>query len=135
VDRSVQRFVTHISSICPNITFLGERHFSDIPSYISRFDVLINFKRTDFMTIGNDSMKIYEYLATGKPIVSTPVPPADRFTDLLYVASDKYEFAHHLTLALQEEDSKLREQRIKMARENSWAKRVDVILDEVMVLI
>ena len=41
-------------------------------------------------------MKIYQYLLSGKPIVSLPLSPADRFAGLIYVASDKFQFVEYL---------------------------------------
>lgn len=118
-----------------NLSYLGERSFKDIPGYLSDFDVLLNIKKNDHTTAGGESQKIYEYLASGKPIVTTPVPPADRFADLMYVSSDKIQFAEFLKTALEEDNEELRGKRIMIALENSWAKRVDVILDKVSQLL
>jgi glycosyltransferase involved in cell wall biosynthesis len=118
-----------------NLVYLGERCYSEIPDDISKCDVLMNIKKNDRSTAGGESQKIYEYLATGKPVVTTPVPPADRLTDLMYVASDKYQFAEFLKKALEEDDAEIREKRIKAAMDNSWAKRVDVILYKVSELL
>ena len=118
-----------------NLHYLDERNYKDIPGYMSDFDVLINIKKNDYTTAGGESQKIYEYLLTGKPIVSTPVPPADRFTDLMYVASDKFQFAEFLKIALEEDNVELREKRVKVAQDNSWAKRADVVLDKVSGLL
>lgn len=123
--------IDRLSKKYNNFQFLGERNYMDLPGCIEKFDVLISFKKNDHTTAGGDSQKIYEYLATGKPIVTMPVPPADRFSDLMYVASDKYEFAYYLRKALEEDDRELREKRKKAALANSWSKRVDVILDKV----
>jgi hypothetical protein len=76
-------------------------------------------------------MKIYQYLATGKPIVTTPVSPADRFDNVMYVASDKFEFVKYLKLASEENDPEMRRKRINMALENTWSKRADIILNRV----
>ena len=123
--------IDRMRALYPNLVYLGNCHFQDVPTHLSRFDVLISFKKPDLTTIGNDSMKIYEYLATGKPIVSTPVPPADRFADVIYVASDRAKFAQYLGEALAERDPRRRQQRIDLARDNSWTSRVDTILDGV----
>lgn len=112
-----------------NCSYLGERKFTEIPGYLSSFDVLISFKKADFSTRGNESMKIYQYLLSGKPIVSLPLSPADRFVDLIYVASDKLQFVEYLKQALVENDPEIRNKRITVALENTWAKRADVILD------
>lgn len=118
-----------------NLYFLGEKSFNDIPSYIEQFNVLINIKKNDYTTAGGDSQKVYEYLATGKPVVTTPVPPANRFADLMYVAYDKYQFVEYLNRALEENNSGLRERRVKTALDNSWAKRADVILTKISKLL
>lgn len=127
--------INRLIELHPNLSYLGERSFKDIPGYLSDFDVLLNIKKNDHTTAGGESQKIYEYLASGKPIVTTPVPPADRFADLMYVSSDKIQFAEFLKTALEEDNEELRDKRIMIAEENSWAKRVDVILDKVSQLL
>jgi hypothetical protein len=123
--------ITRLSRNYSNFKYYGERSYHDIPGYLRSFDVLISFKKADYSTAGNDSMKIYQYLATGNPVVTTPVPPAERFKELVYLACDKYQFADCLKAALEEDDGALRERRKAEARKNSWAKRVDVILENV----
>jgi glycosyltransferase involved in cell wall biosynthesis len=118
-----------------NFHYLGARSYHEVPKLLSDFDVLISPKKADHMTIGNDSMKIYEYLATGKPVVTTPVAPATLFADIIYVAGNKEEFADCLRSALQENDDTRRRMRIEASRENGWARRVDVILDRVSGLV
>ena len=118
-----------------NFHFLGEKNYKDVPLFTEKLDVLISFKKNDFTTAGGDSQKIYEYLATGKPIVTTPVPPAPRYKDVIYVAHDKVEFAEYLGKALEEDDPEKRTRRMEIARENSWEKRADVILEKVVGLL
>lgn len=118
-----------------NIYYLGKLNYKDIPAYISNFDVLINIKKNDYTTAGGESQKIYEYLLTGKPIVSTPVPPADNLRDSIYVATDKLQFVEKLKKALEENNLELRKKRIQIAMNNSWDKRIDVILNEVSKLL
>lgn len=117
-----------------NFHYLGTRSYREVPRLLSGFDVLISPKKADHMTIGNDSMKIYEYLATGKPVVTTPVAPADHFADIIHVASGKEEFAGCLRSALEEHDDARRKKRIDASRENDWSRRVDIILDRVAAL-
>jgi glycosyltransferase involved in cell wall biosynthesis len=117
-----------------NLFYLGPKSHNEIPGFMDRCDVLINVKKNDYTTSGADSIKIYEYLATGKPIVATPMPPAEKFADLIYVTSDKQRFVDYIYKALDENDGALREKRIKVAMDNSWTKRVDVILDKVAQL-
>ena len=130
-DKERFNHINNIASRYNNCHYLGARKFTEVPDYMAGFDVLISFKKADYKTRGNDSMKIYQYLATGKPIVTTPVSPADRFADLIYVASDKFEFVKYLKQALEENDPEISRKRINVALENTWSKRADVILDRV----
>jgi glycosyltransferase involved in cell wall biosynthesis len=118
-----------------NLFYLGPKNHDEVSGFMANCDVLVNIKNNDYTTSGADSIKIYEYLATGKPIVASPMPPADKFTDLIYVTSDKQRFVDYIHKALDENDGELREKRIKVAMDNSWAKRVDVILDRVAQLL
>ncbi len=118
-----------------NCYYLGERKFTEIPGYLSSFDVLMSFKKADFSTRGNDSMKIYQYLLSGKPIVTLPLSPADRFSDLIYVAADKFQFVTCLQQAFEENNPEIRNKRIHAALENSWAKRADTVLSRIRKLL
>lgn len=117
-----------------NCYYLGECIYTDVPHYLSSFDVLINIKKANKMTRGNDSLKIYEYLLTGKPIVSTPVSPANRLEDIIYVASDKLTFAEFLRTALEENNPEMKNKRMQAALENTWDKKVDIILSRIAQL-
>lgn len=127
IDRETTKGFRKIINQYKNCQYLGERRFTEIPGYLSSFDVLISFKKDDDSTRGNESMKIYQYLLSGKPIVSLPLSPADRFADLIYVASDKFQFVEYLKKALEENDPEMRNKRINTALENTWTKKADVI--------
>jgi len=118
----------------PNLYLLGHKPHTLIRSYQKHADILFSFKNPH-MTKGGDSLKIYEYLRTGNPIVSTKVSPAHRFNDLIYVANDKHQFDEYLKQALREDDQEKREKRKQAARDNTWEKRVDVILERVLRLL
>jgi len=71
-----------------------------------------------------DPQKIYDYLASGKPIVTTPVAGAERFADLVEIASTPMQFICAVDRALAEGDLD-REARLQAASANSWDERVE----------
>jgi len=73
-------------------------------------------------------LKLYEYLATGKPIVSTDLPAVRPFEGLVRIARHVTEFEQQVAEALQEQGETLRQQRLAAAQENSWEKRVEEII-------
>ena len=114
----------------PNVTFMGPILKSDVPAFLRECRVLFSFKRNDAITAGNDSMKIYEYLATGRPVVSTPVAPANRF-DAVYTAETPDAFEAALRTALAEDDPERVARRLELARRNSWTERIDTFVQGV----
>jgi len=73
----------------PNVYLLGDKHYNELPRYLSCFDVCI-LPNDPAADSAGDSIKLYEYLAAGKPVVSTSTAYARRLQHILSVA-DTYE--------------------------------------------
>jgi len=114
-----------------NTYFLGERPYSEIPKYLQRFDVcIIPFKLTP-LTLDTHPIKIYEYFAAGKPIVTTKLPEILPMKDLCYVANDKKDFLEKLDRAFKENDKERVQKRIKFSSTNTWKDRFDTLVLEI----
>ena len=72
-------------------------------------------------------MKIYDYLATGKPVVTTNFPTAYLFKDVIKIAKTKEEFIKHVKDSLYEDNTNLIHKRQKIAKKNTWDTRVEEI--------
>jgi len=112
----------------PNLFYLGEKEYLDLPEYVSRFDVgLVPFQVTN-MTRFSSPIKLYEYLAAGKPVVSTPIPEIAACPFAL-IARDSHEFAacleHAVSPHMQEMDLVRRRQ--EWVRRNSWLERAKAV--------
>ena len=67
-----------------NVRLLGIRPQSELPKYMAHFDVCLNLFKTDELTRDVSPLKFFEYLCTGKPIVTTPQPQqVMEFKDLI----------------------------------------------------
>jgi GT2 family glycosyltransferase/glycosyltransferase involved in cell wall biosynthesis len=107
----------------PNVKLLGEKSYSELPKYLYWFDVcIIPFKLTK-LTEATNPVKLYEYLSSGKPVVSTKLPELMLVSEYLYLAGDKDDFVAKIDNALNESDFNLVEKRIQMAKENTWETR------------
>lgn len=106
----------------PNARFLGARPYRDVPRYIEAFDVCWVPFTQDSVAFAANPVKIYEYLALGKPVVSTPVADTETFGDLVRVGSNAADITEALRQALQRspDDS---EARVAFANANTWAAR------------
>lgn len=107
-----------------NIYFLGHKPYGELPAYAVNFDVCIfPFKKTR-MTSYVNPVKIYEYLAMGKPVVATDLPEVMDMLPHIYAAENIEKFQSNLLKCLTQSDNHLIEARKSFARENTWEKRV-----------
>ncbi|NLP31080.1 MAG: glycosyltransferase family 1 protein [Clostridiales bacterium] len=108
-----------------NIKFLGLIPQVELPKYISKFDVCLNVFRQGRLSKDVSPLKLYEYLATGKPIVSTKEPlQVTDFSDVVYIAENADDFVVKCEEALNENDQEKVKKRIEYARACSWDERV-----------
>jgi len=105
----------------PNVRILGFKPTQQLPMYLHAFDVcLIPFLRNPFNR-ECDPLKFYQYVAMGKPVVSTPVVVAERYREICYLADSPEEFIAQTSNALGEGNSEaLRQARLSVAQAHSW---------------
>jgi glycosyltransferase involved in cell wall biosynthesis len=111
---------------CKNIVLTGSVDFSEMPQIMSSFDVCIVPHLVNNFTESLSPLKLYEYLASGLPTVSTPVSGFRNFPHLIHLAADNESFVNAVGVALSEPPS-IRRQRQAAATEHSWDARLDEI--------
>jgi glycosyltransferase involved in cell wall biosynthesis len=63
----------------PNVHLLGRRPYEELPRYLRGFDACLNPYVLDEVARHASPLKLYEYLAAGRPVVSVDMPEARRF--------------------------------------------------------
>ena len=107
----------------PNVQILGLRPQAELPAYLARFDVCLNPFRAGDLARDVSPLKFYEYLATGKPVVSTSQPvQVQAFADAVYIG-DGDGFIERVREALESDTPEKRAKRIEYARASSWDAR------------
>lgn len=77
----------------PNVHLLGQRPYEDVAGYMAACDVLIMpWNKSDWIEACNP-VKLKEYLAVGRPIVSTPFPELAHYAGHVVQARNSAEFA------------------------------------------
>jgi glycosyltransferase involved in cell wall biosynthesis len=116
----------------PNIHFLGKRPYESLPAYGKQFDAAIIPSRLNQFTLHANPLKLREYLALGKPIVSVSTPQIDKFSDVVAIARTREEFLAKLDDVLTKPPSMVDvERRLKRVASMSWRSRVGEVLDVV----
>ena len=119
----------------PNVRFLGRKPLVELPEYLNRFDVCLNLLRTGSMDGDILPPRIFEYFATGKPVVSMLQPgQVEQFPDVIYGAHTSAEFSQLCTSALAERGSWARDRRRSYGQIGSWSNRareVERILESI----
>jgi len=108
-----------------NIYFLGKKPKEKIPNFIANFDVcLIPYKTSLEFVKGCNPMKLYEYLAMSKPVVSTPIEAVKQCSPTVKIANDASGFEKAIEKFLRTQDNKDEIEKRKMiASENSWEEK------------
>ena len=110
----------------PNVHWLGPKLYEDIPDYARVFDVcLLPFKVSAEGRYLNPT-KTLEYLATGKPVLSTCIPDVERFySDTVAIVRTREEFVQMTRQLLERDTDAARAQRMAKAQNRSWETMVD----------
>lgn len=112
----------------PNVHVLGMRDYAEIPRYIQAFSVAVLPHRVDAVTDHMSPIKLYEYLATGKPVVATPVAGTEELDGLIQVAEPGQMFISALERALADDNPVAAAVRVRCAQKHSWEQRANQVL-------
>ncbi len=110
----------------PNVWFLGEKHRDEVPRYLWNMDVnLMLYRVSDRTWIkAGYPLKLHEYLAAGKPVVSADLPAVREFASVVRIAADVGDWLRGIEEALSAGGIGTPQQRREVAARNSWDARV-----------
>ena len=120
----------------PNVHFLAPKPHEIVPAYVCAMDVnIMCYRLSDDLWIeGIYPLKLHEYLAAGRPIVSADVPSVRPFADVVAIARDADQWERALESALSNGEPGSLLGRRQVAAANSWTARVDQLEAELLTL-
>lgn len=142
IERAIERFPKYTFSFIapfrrkfnksllkfPNVELLGFKNHLEIPRILSDFKVAIIPFLKNSITDSVNPLKLYEYCAAGVSIVAIRTKELEHYSDIVELADTHEEFLKILENALNDNDTEKRFNRIKFAQENTWQKRIDLLL-------
>ena len=111
-----------------NVSMLGKRPYEHVAGYMAACDVLIMPWNGSPWIQACNPVKLKEYLAVGRPIVSSSFKELESYAGLVRVASGEEEFAAQLERALGDPDDRRR--RRERVRRETWTAKADRVLAE-----
>ena len=112
----------------PNVTWLGVQPYAELPYFLRYFSVATIPFRVNEITHATSPLKLFEYMAGGKPVVITAMHESMRYEGVL-VAKNAAEFSSKLDEALRLAAAPEYLATIdRVARENTWRARAETIL-------
>lgn len=114
-----------------NVRLVGAQPYVDLPGWAKAFDVAIIPYRHNRQVENANPLKLREYLATGKPVVSVSQPEINKFSRWIEIAEDREAFLRGLERALSGDSAAAASERMAAVANQTWDNRVDEVLREV----
>jgi glycosyltransferase involved in cell wall biosynthesis len=115
-----------------NVHYLGSKPYSEMPRYAAAFDVCVLPWVTDneFVSYGS-AIKVREYLATGKPVVITPLYEYESLDGILRISRGYDDFILKVEDALFGDSDAKRRARQEAVRASTWDARAEEVSREI----
>jgi glycosyltransferase involved in cell wall biosynthesis len=107
----------------PGIDFRSEVPYARLPAALAGVDAFVLPYEINGLTAGISPAKTYECLATGKPVVASPLPALKELAGHVYLADTPEEFVEVLRELGELETEERVRARIELSRDNSWGAR------------
>ena len=117
-----------------NLHYLGSKSYSDLPQYLANWEVAILPFARNASTRYISPTKTPEYLAAGKPVISTPIQDVVQpygEMGLVHIASTAEQFAAAIAFALRPRDPAHGRSVDEFLSEMSWNKTFSGMLKEI----
>ncbi len=107
-----------------NFHYILPVDYQSLPDYTRYFDVAIVPFKINEHTKGNDLLKLHDFLAMGKPVVSTGIGGANDLKDVIRIAQRPSDFLKEIENALLNDNQGDVLKRKNTALKNSWHNRI-----------
>jgi glycosyltransferase involved in cell wall biosynthesis len=113
----------------PNVHRLGWRPYLELPNYLRGVDIALLPQKLNNYTKAMFPMKYFEYLAAGRPVVTTALPALVEFTGLHRQAKDPEAFVEAVASALAKPQVVALDH--PSLQSHTWDARLDAMLDRI----
>lgn len=103
--------------------------YKTVPEFLTTIDVCLIPHRDTLYSRSMNPLKIFQYLASGRPIVSTPIAGVERWDRMISIAENYREFVDKVDDAIRNDSQSDSLRRIEAVSLDTWGVRVGQIYD------
>jgi len=107
-----------------NVEYRGEIAQKNVPAFLRSLDVCLMPHRDNEYSRSMGPLKLYQYLASGRPVVTTEVAGLDKIREHIRVADSYHAFVQNIEEVLRSDNLEMAARRIEKARGETWSVRV-----------
>lgn len=122
------QFGALVDRTIPNLLYLGKKNYEVLPQYLYYCDVCFVPFKINQITMATNPIKMYEYLASGKPVVTTDIPEAREIPNV-YIGKDYETFINHIHNLLSPSYSLNHHELYQWLSLQTWEYRYQIIKD------
>jgi glycosyltransferase involved in cell wall biosynthesis len=127
--RAMSAFWHHPLGLPANVRLIGNVPFPRMPAVLAAMDACIVPHVVDGFTASMDPLKLYEYLAAGRPVVSTVASPNPRLAPHVRVARGAAAMADALREEIDGDSPAKREARRGAVAGDTWDARAATVIE------
>ncbi len=131
VWKGIEAAIHEKLALFTNVRYMSRIPYAQTAAVMNQFDVCLNPHQMNDFIRSTHPMKLYEYLAMGKPVVSTAHEGLELFSDVISFAESYEEFQKKITVALEDKDETSMKKRLEWVRNNTFEKRVEEMMQRI----
>lgn len=112
----------------PNVHFTGPVPYAELPSVIKGWRACLLPYRVNALTENINPLKLKEYLASGKPVIATPLPEVQELRDYLRIAATVEDWRQAVVAAVSGEWQPDSAALQRLLRYESWQSKAELFL-------
>lgn len=117
-----------------NVKYIGPVSYRQAPAFLRNLDICLMPQKDNDYSRSTSSVKIFQYLASGRPIVSTKIGDTERWKDLV-MFSDSYDaFVQNIDMTFDTDNLEKSAVRINAAKAENWDNRVEHMVNKLLAL-
>jgi glycosyltransferase involved in cell wall biosynthesis len=121
--------------LLPNVQYVGVVPYGKMPDFLRNLDICLIAHRDTQFSRSMSPLKMFQYMASGRPIVSTKVAGVDRWDRLISIAWNYDEFALKVDETIRNDTIGKSRERVEAARLETWDNRLKGMADKLLEVI